>query len=133
MNSATHTSTLGRLKTLLQTQEDLEFAVLVGSQANGTATAQSDWDLALRWRKDISATDQLMLSETLKQAIHQDIGVHPEQIDIIDMSHAKLAMRALVAEEGVVLKGQGTLPWLNFLTLTWAELEDFHWRKTHAA
>ena len=133
MNSATHTSTLGRLKTLLQTQEDLEFAVLVGSQANGTATAQSDWDLALRWRKDISATDQLMLSETLKQAIHQDIGVHPEQIDIIDMSHAKLAMRALVAKEGVVLKGQDTLPWLNFLTLTWAELEDFHWRKTHAA
>lgn len=133
MTSSTHADDLERLKTLLQTQDGLEFAVLVGSQANGTATAQSDWDLALRWRKDISAMDQLMLSEKLKQAIHQDMGVHPEQVDIIDMSSAKLAMRALVAEEGVVLKGQGTLPWLNFLTLTWAELEDFHWRKTHAA
>ena len=133
MNSSTHDSILQHLKLLLQALPDLEFAVLVGSQANGTATAQSDWDLALRWRKDIAAMDQLMLSEKLKQTIQQDIGVHPDQIDIIDVSQAKLAMRALVAQEGVVLKGQDTLPWMNFLTLTWAELEDFHWRKTHAA
>ena len=133
MNSSTHGSILERLKLLLQALPDLEFAVLVGSQANGTATAQSDWDLALRWRKDIAAMDQLVLSEKLKQTIQQDIGVHPDQVDIIDMSQAKLAMRALVAQEGVVLKGQDTLPWMNFLTLTWAELEDFHWRKTHAA
>ena len=133
MTSSTHADDLERLKTLLQAQEGLEFAVLVGSQADGTAHAQSDWDLALRWDKNISAMDQLMLNEKLKQAIHTDMGVHPEQVDIIDMSQAKLAMRALVAEEGVVLKGDGTLPWLNFLTLTWAELEDFHWRKTHAA
>ncbi len=133
MNSSTHVSILERLKLLLQALPDLEFAVLVGSQANGTATAQSDWDLALRWRKDIAAMDQLVLSEKLKQTIQQDIGVHPDQVDIIDMSQAKLAMRALVAQEGVVLKGQDTLPWMNFLTLTWAELEDFHWRKTHAA
>ena len=132
MNSSTHDSILERLKLLLQALPDLEFAVLVGSQANGTATAQSDWDLALRWRKDIAAMDQLVLSEKLKQTIQQDIGVHPDQVDIIDMSQAKLAMRALVAQEGVVLKGQDTLPWMNFLTLTWAELEDFHWRKTHA-
>ena len=45
----------------------------------------------------------------------------------------KLAMRALVAEEGVVLKGQRSLPCIRFLTHTWAELENFHWRKTHAA
>ena len=133
MNLSTHASILERLKLLLQAQQGLEFAVLVGSQANGTATAQSDWDLALRWRKDIAAMDQLVLSEKLKQTIQQDIGVHPDQVDIIDMSQAKLAMRALVAQEGVVLKGQDTLPWMNFLTLTWAEMEDFHWRKTHAA
>jgi predicted nucleotidyltransferase len=133
MTFANHAVTLEHLKTLIQAQEGLEFAVLVGSQANGTANAQSDWDLALRWHKDISAMDQLMLSEQLKQTIHRELGVHPDQLDLIDMAHAKLAMRALVAEEGVVLAGQDTLPWLNFLTLTWAELEDFHWRKTHAA
>ena len=133
MTFANHAVTLEHLKTHLQAQEGLEFAVLVGSQANGTANAQSDWDLALRWHKDISAMDQLMLSEQLKQTIHRELGVHPDQLDLIDMAHAKLAMRALVAEEGVVLAGQDTLPWLNFLTLTWAELEDFHWRKTHAA
>ena len=45
----------------------------------------------------------------------------------------KLAMRALVAEEGVVLKGQRSLLCIHFLTHTCAELENFHWRKTHAA
>jgi predicted nucleotidyltransferase len=133
MTFANHAAILEGLRTLLQAQEGLEFAVLVGSQAKGTAHAQSDWDLALRWRKDISAIDQLTLGEQLKQTIHRKLGVHPDQLDLIDIAHAKLAMRAVVAEEGVVLAGQDTLPWLNFLTVTWAELEDFHWRKTHAA
>lgn len=133
MSASPQFSTLDHLKAILQAQAGLELAVLVGSQANGTATAQSDWDIALRWRKDIAPMDQLLLGESLKQAIYQDLGVHPEQVDIIDLSQAKLAMRALVAEEGVVLKGQDSLPWMRFLTRTWAEIEDFHWRKTHAA
>ena len=133
MSASPQFSTLDRMKAILQAQAGLELAVLVGSQANGTATAQSDWDIALRWRKDIAPMDQLLLGESLKQAIYQDLGVHPEQVDIIDLSQAKLAMRALVAEEGVVLKGQDSLPWMHFLTRTWAEIEDFHWRKTHAA
>jgi predicted nucleotidyltransferase len=133
MNVPTQTPFFDRLKTLLQAQAGLEFAVLVGSQTNGTATPHSDWDIALRWRKDIALMDQLLLGESLKQAIYQDLGVHPEQVDIIDLSQARLAMRVLVAEEGVVLKGQDSLPWMHFLSRTWAELEDFHWRKTHAA
>ena len=46
---------------------------------------------------------------------------------------ARLALRALVAETGWVLHGADTLAWARFLHLTWAELEDFYWRKQHAA
>jgi uncharacterized protein len=59
--------------------------------------------------------------------------VVPEQVDLIDMALARLAMRALVAEEGVVLHGGEALPWLRFLQTTWADIEDFHWRQRHAA
>jgi hypothetical protein len=42
-------------------------------------------------------------------------------------------MRAVIAEEGVVIKGEDTLAWSHYLTQTWGELEDYYWRKNHAA
>lgn len=38
---------LDKLTRLLQTIPDLELAVLVGSRAQGSATDQSDWDIAV--------------------------------------------------------------------------------------
>jgi predicted nucleotidyltransferase len=40
------------LKTQLTDYPDLELLVLIGSRARGAATAQSDWDFALRWVDD---------------------------------------------------------------------------------
>lgn len=42
---------LNKLEQLLAKQVDLELAVLVGSQAKGCATLDSDWDIAIRWVK----------------------------------------------------------------------------------
>jgi hypothetical protein len=42
-------------------------------------------------------------------------------------------MREVVANQGIPLKGEQTLAWFHFLTQTWAEVEDFYWRKNHAA
>ncbi len=107
--------------------------MLVGSRAAGTATDKSDWDIALRWKHDIHAADTIKLSEQIRHRIASALSVPVERIDIIDLATARLAMRALVAEEGVVLAGADSLAWHHFLTRTWAELEDFYWRKTHAA
>ena len=121
------------LKHLLQAYPHLELAILVGSRALNTVTLHSDWDIAIRWEKGINNLALLEQAEELKQKIAKAITTHPDQIDLIDITTARLAMRAVIAEEGVILKGEDTLAWSHFLTQTWAELEDYYWRKQHAA
>lgn len=124
---------LSILADVLQHQSELEFAVLVGSRASGTAREGSDWDIAIRWRRGLSPVQRLEATESLRLQLAQALAVHPDAIDLIDLVQARLAMRALVAEEGRVLAGENDLPWLRFLQNTWAEIEDFHWRRQHAA
>jgi uncharacterized protein len=126
-------STLSTIKDVLQTFPNLELSVLIGSQAKGNATPQSDWDIALRWQNNINSLLILQQTEILKQEIADALHIHKDQIDFIDMTKARLAMRAVIAEEGIILKGEDTLPWSHFLTQTWAELEDYYWRQNHAA
>ena len=122
---------LASLAEVLQRQPELEFAVLVGSRANGTAKAGSDWDVAIRWHRGLNPVQRLEATESLRFQLAKAIAVSPEAIDLIDLVQARLAMRALVAEEGRVLAGKNSLPWMRFLQTTWAEIEDFHWRQQH--
>lgn len=124
---------VAQLSQALAAVPELELAVLVGSQANGTATANSDWDVAVRWVRHISPLDQLVLETKLVQHIAQALCIHPDRVDLIQLGSAKLAMREVVANQGIPLKGEQTLAWFHFLTQTWAEVEDFYWRKNHAA
>lgn len=126
-------NTLPILKNVLQTFADLELAVLVGRQENEEATTASDWDSALRWKNNVDRLLILQQTEVLKQGIADAMHIHKGQIDFIDMTQARLAMRAVIVEEGVILKGEDTLAWSHFLTQTWAELEDYYWRQNHAA
>lgn len=112
---------------------DLEFAVLVGSRAQGAARTNSDWDIALKWRQQADWLALLGAQESLRRGIAEILGASPEDIDLIDLPRANLAMRANVAEEGLVLKGEDTLVWARFLTRTWRELEDFYWERAHVA
>ena len=121
------------LSQVLQGQPGLEFAVLVGSRALGTAKASSDWDIAIRWQRQFTPVQRLDVTETLRLQLSQTLAVKPENVDLIDLAQARLAMRALVVEEGLVLSGQNSLPWMRFQQNTWAEIEDFHWRQQHAA
>ncbi len=113
--------------------EKIELALLIGSRARGQVRAGSDWDFAIQWRKDISWIEMLSQTETLRRELAILIQVRPDEIDLVDLPTARLAMRAVAAEEGVVLKGENTLPLSHFLLRTWGELEDFYWRKQHAA
>lgn len=126
-------SELATIKNVLQSFPDLELSILVGSQAKGDATPESDWDIALRWNKNVGVLHALQQTELLKQKISDAAQIRRDKIDIIDMTKARLAMRAVIAEEGILLKGEDTLAWSHFLTQTWAELEDYYWRQNHAA
>lgn len=121
------------LKKLLQSLPELELAILIGSQALGNAMPASDWDIAVRWEKHIQGSARLQYMEILRQKIADAMKIHKDQIDLIDMTSARLAMRAAIAEEGILLKGEGTLAWSHYLLQTWAELEDYYWRQRHAA
>ena len=119
-----HPDPLSRLRTLLAAEPDLEFAVLVGSRAAGTHTAASDWDIALQWRRDLDWMEQLGRTETLRRRLAEALAVPETAVDLVDAPRANLAMRAAIAEEGVVLAGEDGLPWQRFLRRTWRELEE---------
>lgn len=120
-------------KAVLGACDGLCFAVLVGSQASGTAHTLSDWDIAIQWAPTVGAVDQLVAKEKLRQKLRHALAVSEGQIDLIDLAGARLAMRALVVEEGLPLFIGNELAWVRFMQTTWAELEDHEWRQQHAA
>jgi predicted nucleotidyltransferase len=132
MMDATFTERTRVEQTLSQT-EGLAFAVLVGSRAEGSAHAHSDWDIAIQWARTLSLTEQLRRTELLRHQLRLALGLDEDKIDLIDVSGAGLAMRALVAEEGKELVVQDDLAWIRFLSATWFELEDHYWREQYAA
>ena len=60
-----HHQQFSQLARALDQVPELELAVLVGSQANGSATAQSDWDIAIRWAKRTLPAEQLAFEAKL--------------------------------------------------------------------
>lgn len=118
---------------LLQNQPSLEFAVLVGSRASNLAKIDSDWDIALQWHPQVDWFDLLGQTESLRHQLAKTLQTTPDQIDLIELRRANLAMRACVAEDGIPLVGQNTLAWTHFLNRTWRDLEDFYWSQHHAA
>ena len=122
-----------QLASILQDEPQLDFAVLVGSQATGTAQPHSDWDIALQWAYGADWLATLGSTETLRHKLAAATGLSPANIDLIDLRRANLAMRASVAEEGLPLAGEDSLAWARFLQRTWRDLEDCYWDKQHAA
>jgi len=113
----------------------LELAILIGSQVNGKAHSESDWDIAIRWHRqpEVDIMTVLAQTETLRRTIAQLLELTEDKIDLIDLTTARLTMRAVVAEEGLILKGEETLAWHYFLQRTWRELEEFYWNQCYAA
>lgn len=120
------------IRRILTAEPNLEFAVLIGSRAANTHTPTSDWDFAVQWRKDMDWLEQLSRTETLRHDLANTLHLPVAAIDLIDTPRASLAMRAEIAENGIVLKGEDTLPWQRFLRRTWRELEDHYWDEIYA-
>jgi uncharacterized protein len=123
------------LRQCLLNVSQLELAILIGSQVNGKTHSESDWDIAIRWHRQpkINVMTALAQTETLRQTLAQLLNVTDDKIDLIDLTTARLTMRVVVAEEGVVLKGEETLAWHYFLQRTWRELEEYYWNQCYAA
>jgi hypothetical protein len=77
--------------------------------------------------------EQLAATENLRQKLAETLGRSEQAVDLIDLPTARLAMRAVVAEEGSPLKGGDSLAWNHLLQQTWRELEEHYWEKIYAA
>lgn len=107
------------------------FAALVGSRAKGQARADSDWDIAVLW-KQMDALERISRHEYLRRELAHALSVSEDKIDLIDLSNAGLAMRALVVEEGMLIVAHDQRAWCKFQERTWREVEEFYWEKSHA-
>ena len=112
---------------------DLELAILIGSRATDTARPESDWDIAIQWSRGKDFVQQLTATEQLRRILARGLSVTEQRVDLIDLPTARLTMRAVVAEEGVPLKGGDSVIWHRFLQRTWRELEEQYWEQTYAA
>jgi predicted nucleotidyltransferase len=122
------------LRAYLADRAEIELAILVGSRAAGDARPDSDWDIAIRFQPGVTeGLDRIGRLEDLSRDLAGVLGVTAEDVDLIDLIRARLAMRAVVAEEGLPLKGEDSLAWGHFLTRTWRDLEDFYRERAHAA
>lgn len=113
---------------------ELEICALIGSRARGNHKHDSDWDFAIQWsNRDQSLWSTLEETEQLRQDLAKWLSCAGEEVDLVELPDAGLAIRAAVAEEGVPLKGPEALPWFHFLSRTWRELEDYYWDDIYAA
>lgn len=122
-----------RIKAVLRQEADLNFALLVGSRADGTARPDSDWDIALSWNHALPPLERIGRTETLRRSLARALHLGEDKIDLIDLLNANLCMRTLAAEEGLPLSGDDSTAWAIFLRRTWRELEDYYWEQEHAA
>ena len=124
---------MDRLAQALAETSGVAFAALIGSRANHTARESSDWDIAVFWKSAPDPFAHLGRHEELRHRLAQCLEIPDERIDLIDIASARLAMKAVVAEEGTILTIKDDLAWAYFQTATWRELEDYYWDRTHAA
>jgi uncharacterized protein len=125
--------TVKQLSDILIHVPDLELAILIGSRATGAARPDSDWDIAIQWSRALDFFQQLAVTEQLRRALEEALSVSEQSVDLIDLPTARLTMRAVVAEEGIPVRGGDSLVWNRFLQRTWRELEEQYWEKTYAA
>lgn len=121
------------LRKALNETEGVAFAVLIGSRATGRATPTSDWDIAILWQNlPEDPLEYFGCNETLRRRLAKALSVPEDKIDIVDLHRAGLTMRTAVAEEGIPLHGEDSLPWARFLTRTWRDLEHWMLEKQYA-
>lgn len=111
---------------------DVLFAVLVGSRANNSQTERSDWDIAVLWRHGLSL-ERIGKHETLRHDLARHLAIPDDKVDLIDLSSTRLAMQAVVVEEGQLIWANDALAWAKYQVRVWRELEDYYWKKAHAS
>ncbi|WP_404298363.1 nucleotidyltransferase domain-containing protein [Halomonas sp.] len=107
MQDSTVISTVIRDALIELATRDDEIAVLwlYGSRAKGTATAQSDYDLAVAFRQfEKDPLERRLRPELLAQAWQDALGLAEDQVSIVDINLAPLTLAHAIIRTGEVLQ-----------------------------
>ena len=77
--------------------------------------------------------DRIGKHETLCHDLSGHLAIPDDKVDLIDLSSTRLAMQAVVVEEGQLIWANDTLAWAKYQVRVWRELEDYYWEKAHEA
>lgn len=116
------------LISIVKSLPQIEFSILFGSVARGDQHKSSDIDIAVKFDETVDMEGGMIQREKIKKLISEKAKIPQENIDIVDIQRVKLSLNSTIAEEGIVLTGDGSLSLSNFYLRTWANEEDFYWR-----
>jgi len=121
------------LKKTLMLREDIEISLLFGSHARGDHDEQSDWDIAILFKDNNNAWNNLGKQEEIRHLISLALRVDDSKIDLVDLYRGGLGINATVVDEGIPVTGGNSLALANYYQRIWANLEDFYWNLNHVS
>ncbi len=119
-------ASLRELQTTLTAIPEIEFALLFGSRATGTHRPNSDWDVAVHLRSDLSDRERFRLRLRLAARL-EDYG----RADVVVLNDAPplLAHRALMGRR-LLVRNKPALVRFSIRTLALSE-DERPWRELH--
>lgn len=123
--TALNNAALDTIRTLFPT---LSVLVLIGSRASGKAQKNSDWDFAFFFSEPDDFL-RLALTEQLRATLADLLACDTAIIDLVDIRAARLAMRDVIAHEGIIILTKDDHFWFQFLEQTKQELAS--WQQGH--
>lgn len=109
-----------QIQSLQQKLPHLKLLALFGSRAKGTATQQSDWDLAILLDWVPSGWEELVLGDTLAQILN----IPSDRVDLVNLTHCSPVLGYVVAKEGQVLYESEPNLFIHFQIKAWKQFAD---------
>ena len=114
-------------------REDVALSMLFGSHARGDHDEQSDWDIAILFKDNKNAWNNLGKQEEIRHLISLALGIIDSKIDLVDLYRGGLGINATVVDEGIPITGGNSLALAKYYQRIWANLEDFYWNLNYVS
>ncbi|MBL7003713.1 MAG: nucleotidyltransferase domain-containing protein [Gammaproteobacteria bacterium] len=122
-----------QLSKALKARTDIKFSILFGSRARGTETPESDWDIAIWFKDNSDAWENLGKKEDIRNQVCKLFAINETKVDIVDLARSELSINATVVDEGIELSEQDSLALAYYYQGVWSKIEEFYWNLNHAA
>ena len=112
-------------------RDDVLFAFLFGSKVVSLEEGR-DWDFAICWKQPSRKSwDGFGVIEKMRHDLVTFIGVSTDQVDVVDISTARLPIKTSIVEQGIPVAGMNEFAIFEFYQGVWSMQEEFHRRMAH--